>query len=181
MLSESGQADFQPSPFLTSDDYSLYIPALNLVNVQVSFADPYNAKSALDVLKNGLGHYLAPPGSGQKMVLFGHSSGYNWDSSQYKQILREINALVEGDELFINYHGVGYRYRVNKHEIIPQNELVKVMEPTQHEELVLYTCWPPNKISHRYLIYASAVKWLMRPSQPLHRSLICSDWLKTLL
>lgn len=157
MVTENDQYRYDGQAQGKSSEYTIYIPQLNLVNVQVGFADPYNATSALDVLKSGLGHYLAPPGSGEKLVLFGHSSGYNWDSSEFKEILRGINALQPGDHFYINYQEKAYVYQVNHSEIIPQNELVKVMDPTPSEELVMYTCWPPNHTSHRYLIYAKPI------------------------
>ena len=49
---------------------------LNIVDVNVNFANVYDSNQALDILKDGLGHYLKPPSAGEKMVLFGHSSGF---------------------------------------------------------------------------------------------------------
>ncbi len=140
-----------------SAEYTLTIPKLNIVNLNVSFADPYNAKSALEVLKYGLGHYLSPPGEGQKLVIFGHSSGYNWDSSAYKQVLRQIDKLSAGDRIYINYHEKGHAYQIHNKEIMPANNLGIVMNDHGYEELALYTCWPPDSISHRYVIYATPV------------------------
>lgn len=137
-----------------SNEYTLTIPRLNLFNVSVSFADPYNAQDALSVLRDGLGHYLNPPGSGKKMVLFGHSSGYNWDSSSFKQILRQIDQLEVGDRIYVNYQEKGYVYQIFNKEIMPANLLADVMQDYGYEEMALYTCWPPDHISHRYVVYA---------------------------
>lgn len=139
----------------TSDEYTITIPKLNIINLKVNFADLYNAKQALEVLKNGLGHYLAPPDEKGKMIIFGHSSGYNWDPSAYKQVLVHINSLKPGDRIYINYKEKGYIYEMQQSEIMPAHELTKIIDKNyQPDTLAIYTCWPPNSVSHRYVIYA---------------------------
>ncbi len=140
-----------------SDEYTITIPRLNIVNVDVTFANPHDPDGALGVLKGGMGHYLAPPGSGHKMVLFGHSSGYSWDNSSYKQLLRQIDHLEAGDLIYINYQEKGYAYRINKKDILPTNQLNVIMEDYGYEEVAMYTCWPPDGISHRYVVYAARI------------------------
>lgn len=138
---------------VVSGEYTITIPRLNIFSVNVSFADPYSAKNALETLKTGLGHYLAPPEEGKKMIIFGHSSGYSWDKSNYKQILRQIDRLQAGDKIYINYHEKGYIYTIDQYEIMPAKELDNIMTEDNINELVLYTCWPPDRISHRYVVY----------------------------
>lgn len=140
----------------TSDEYTITIPTLNIIDLNVSFADLYNTSQALSVLKDGLGHYLSPPDKGERMIVFGHSSGYQWDNSNYKQILRHIDQLKEGDRIYINYKEKGYAYEINEREILPANQLNKIITSEDHNQsLALYTCWPPDQISHRYVIYAT--------------------------
>jgi LPXTG-site transpeptidase (sortase) family protein len=134
----------------TSNEYTITIPKLNIIDLNVSFANPHNSQSALDVLKYGLGHYLATPGSGQKMVLFGHSSGYGWDNSNYKQVLRQIDKLDTGDKIYVNYHEKGYVYQIFNKEVMSATLLEAVMKDYGYEEMALYTCWPPDSVSHRY-------------------------------
>ncbi len=136
------------------DRYSITIPALGIFNVNVGFADPFNEKQALSVLSRGLGHYLASPGEGRKMVLFGHSSGYAWDASAFKNLLTSIDRLHPGDRIYINFHGRGYAYEVDRFEVIPASLDGSLMENPNEDVLALYTCWPPNKISHRYVVYS---------------------------
>ncbi len=140
-----------------SSEYTITIPKLNIIDLQVSIADPYNSKGALDVLKNGLGYYLSTPGNGKKMVLFGHSSGYNWDHSVYKQILRQIDKLKTGDKIYVNYQEKGYIYQIFNEEVMPATQLGDVMKDYGYEEMALYTCWPPDGVSHRYVVYASPI------------------------
>jgi LPXTG-site transpeptidase (sortase) family protein len=152
-ISEKGLNSYPQIP-TDSDEYTITIPKLNIYNLNVSFADPYDHDGSLSVLKDGLGHYLSPPGSGHKMVLFGHSSGYSWDHSPYKTILTQINRLELGDMIYVNYREKGYIYQVVRSEIRPANDMNPVMQDLDTEELALYTCWPPNGISKRYVIYA---------------------------
>lgn len=140
-----------------SNEYTITVPRLNIINLNVSFADIYDAQGALDTLKSGLGHYLNPPGSGKKMVIFGHSSGYSWDSSSYKYILKEINKIQDGDTIYINYQEKGYVYQVSSKEILPANKLNVILTDSGTEELAMYTCWPPNSISQRYVVYATRI------------------------
>jgi LPXTG-site transpeptidase (sortase) family protein len=139
---------------LTSNDYRISIPRLGVIDVNVSAGDPYDGKKSLDVLAHGLGYYLGTPGSGRRMVLFGHSSGYSWDNSNFKTILRQIDQLQPGDDIYVNYHEKGYHYVVRAHEIIPATKDSIMMVDQGVEEMALYTCWPPDRIDQRYVIYA---------------------------
>lgn len=154
-IQKKGPQTFQASSQYHSNEYTITIPRLNVINVNVSFADPHNSKNALSVLKGGLGHYLSPPGNGKKMVLFGHSSGYSWDNSSYKHVLRQIDHIKQGDLIYINYQEKGYIYRTNNKEILPARQLDVIMKDYGYEEVAMYTCWPPDSISHRYVVYAN--------------------------
>lgn len=143
----------QPS----SSEYKITIPKLDIVNVDVNFADIYDESSALSILRYGLGNYLNPPGSKKKMVLFGHSSGYAWDHSSYKTILREINRLNPGDRIYINYKEKGYVYEIFDTRIIPASQDHVLVQNEHANELTLYTCWPPNSIAQRYVVYGKPV------------------------
>lgn len=156
-IRENGWGEFPESEEADSDEYRITIPRLNITNLKVTPADPFNQKNALGVLNEGLGHYLATPGSGHKMVVFGHSSGYNWDHSPYKYIFTKIDRLQEGDMIYINYREKGYVYQIRQKEVRPATEMAAVMEDYGYEELALYTCWPPNGISKRYVVYAEPV------------------------
>lgn len=149
--------EFIASKLPTSNEYTVTVPKLNIINVNVNQADPTNAQNALNVLQDGLGHYLSMPGEEKKVVLFGHSSGYDWDSSAYKTILRQIDKLDNGDKIYLNYKERGYVYEIFKSDIIPQAEDYKIVENQMSNELALYTCWPPDRIDYRYVVYGKPV------------------------
>ncbi|PIZ71175.1 hypothetical protein COY07_05535 [Candidatus Peregrinibacteria bacterium CG_4_10_14_0_2_um_filter_43_11] len=147
------------SPFtqnntITSAEYNITIPRLNIINQPVSFADPYDAGSALEVLRHSpFGHYLASPETGEKFVLYGHSSGYAWDQSPYKVVLRQINQLRAGDKIYINYKEKGYVYQIYKNDIIPATQDTSILADGGGNEMAIYTCWPPDSVSSRYVVY----------------------------
>jgi LPXTG-site transpeptidase (sortase) family protein len=87
-------------------------------------------------------------------VLFGHSSGYDWDKSPYKTILTKIDQLQMGEKIYINFHEKGYAYQISQKEIRPATDMAAVMEDYGYEEMALYTCWPPKSIAKRYVVYA---------------------------
>ena len=154
---ESGLPEFIANKLPTSNEYTVTIPKLNVINVDVSFADISDATGALNLLKKGMGNYLSKPGDRKKIVLFGHSSGYSWDNSNYKRILRQINTLSNGDKIYLNYKEKGYAYELFKSEIIPQSEDYKIIANQNNNELTMYTCWPPDSIAQRYIVYAKPI------------------------
>lgn len=141
----------------TSNEYKITIPKLNIINVDVNFASVYDPTSAMGILKYGLGNYLNAPDSRKKMLLFGHSSGYSWDHSNYKTILKEINRLSNGDRIYINYKEKGYAFEIYNSEIIPASQDHILVQNDHFNELALYTCWPPNSIAQRYVVYGKPV------------------------
>lgn len=141
----------------TSDEYKITIPKLNIINVDVNFASIYDSTSALGILKYGMGNYLNPPDSGKKILLFGHSSGYSWDHSDYKTILKTINKLSNGDRIYINYKEKGYVFEVYNSEILPASQDQILAQNETADELAMYTCWPPNSIAQRYVIYGKPI------------------------
>ncbi|MBU0577056.1 sortase [Patescibacteria group bacterium] len=156
-VQETGLPEFVASSLPTSDEYKITIPELDIINLNVNFADPDDERAALDVLKYGLGHYLYPPDNGKKTVVFGHSSGYSWDNSPYKTILRQIDNLSNGDKIYINYKEKGYVYEIFSSDIIPATEDYRIVENQLNNELALYTCWPPDRIDYRYVVYGKPI------------------------
>ncbi len=157
-IQQQDLSEFPESILMTSDEYRITIPALNIIDAKIGFADPLNEKKSLDLLRSfPLGHYLFTPDLRAKTVLFGHSSGYSWDHSPYKTVLRQINKVKTGDVIYINYKERGYAYRVYKTELIPAKQDDKLMEDQQNNELVVFTCWPPDRIDFRYAVFGKPI------------------------
>lgn len=140
----------------TTNYYAISAPSIGINDLRISRpSDPFTSKGILEPLKTGVGNLFSYPGAGSKILIYGHSSGYSWDVSSYTKIFRGINKLGIGDKVYVNYHGTVYTYEVTKHRTIPAADTTFIQG--EGEELVLYTCWPPDSIKERYLVYAKPV------------------------
>ncbi|MBI3332288.1 sortase [Candidatus Peregrinibacteria bacterium] len=141
-----------------SDRYfSITIPALGIKDLLITHpADPFTSNGMLAPLKSGVGHLFSYPGNGGKILIYGHSSGYPWDVSKFTKIFRTVNKLNRGDKVYVTYNGNLYVYEVSYENAVPAKDTSAFSGAG--EELILYTCWPPDSISQRYLIHAFPVK-----------------------
>lgn len=145
--------------FASKKEFAITIPSLGIVDLTITHPDdPYSQKGVLAPLDKGVGHLFSYPGQGGKIMIYGHSSGYPWDLSQFTKIFRSINETKIGDKVYVTYKGTLYVYQVSDKKTIPAKDKT-AFEPDEHgEQLVLYTCWPPDSITNRYLVYAKPVE-----------------------
>ena len=145
-----------PDPAPAEQAFTISIPALGIDGLVVGHpTDPTSSKGLLAPLVSGVGHLFSYPGGNGKIMIYGHSSGYPWDVSKFTKIFRKVNELNTGDQVSIAYRGKEYRYQVAFKEEVPADD----MKPFsgEGEELILYTCWPPDSIKLRYLVHAYPV------------------------
>jgi LPXTG-site transpeptidase (sortase) family protein len=91
-------------------------------------------------------------------MIYGHSSGYPWDLSQFTKIFRTINETNIGDRVYVTYKGALYVYQITAKKSVPAKDTAAFEPDEQGEQLVLYTCWPPDSVTNRYLVYATPVE-----------------------
>jgi len=120
--------------------------------------DPFSSQGVMAPLQNGVGHLFSFPGGGGKVMIYGHSSGYPWDRSQFTKIFRKINELDPGDRVYVTYDGKMYVYEVTYEESVAASDTSRLTDDGRGEELILYTCWPPDSISQRYYVHAVPVE-----------------------
>jgi LPXTG-site transpeptidase (sortase) family protein len=153
----TAQAQTAPeAPTVSQKPFAISIPALGIDDLTVTHpTDPTTSEGLLSVLQSGVGHLFSYPGTNGKIMIYGHSSGYPWDVSKYTKIFRTVNKLNVGDRVYLTFRGKLYTYEVSYKEAVPAND----MKPFtgQGEELILYTCWPPDSIKQRYLVHATPV------------------------
>lgn len=145
--------------YASDKPFAITIPKIGIVGLTVTHpGDTGTQKGILAVLQNGVGHLFGYPGGGGKVMIYGHSSGYPWDLSQFTKIFRTINELAIGDRIYVTYEGKLYVYEVSERKTVTSDDKT-AFEPDEHgEKLVLYTCWPPDSISQRLLVYAVPVE-----------------------
>lgn len=147
------------SPHASQKYFSITMPDIGIKDLAVIHpTDPFSSQGVLAPLSQGVGHLFSYPGGGGKVMIYGHSSGYPWDRSQYTKIFRKINELSPGNRIYITYDGKLHEYEVTYEESIPASDTSKLNDNGHGEELILYTCWPPDSIASRYLIHAVPVK-----------------------
>lgn len=146
-----------PTPVTPSEKpFAITIPALGITDLTITHPqDPTTSQGLLSVLTNGVGHLFGYPGNDGKIMIYGHSSGYAWDVSKYTKIFRTVNKLQVGDRVYVTYKGTLFTYEVSSKETVPANSMDAFRGGG--EELILYTCWPPDSIKERYLVHAVPV------------------------
>ncbi len=146
-----------PTASVSRKNFAISMPSLGISDLTVTHpADPLSKDGLLAPLKYGVGHLFSYPGKGGKILIYGHSSSYPWDVSSYTKIFRQINKLSVGDTISVTYAGKSYTYRVTHKQTVPASDM-SVYQRGGGEELILYTCWPPDSIKERYLVHASPV------------------------
>lgn len=147
-------------PYASEKHFAITMPSLGVTDLTITHPeDPFSKDGVLSVLKLGVGHLFSYPGGGGKIMVYGHSSAYPWDVSSYTKVFRRINELAIGDRVFVTYAGKLHIYEVTRKQSVPATETQDAFrDDGTGEELILYTCWPPDSISERYLVHALPVE-----------------------
>ncbi|MBU1085544.1 MAG: sortase [Candidatus Beckwithbacteria bacterium] len=129
--------------------YTISIPRLKISNATVTIGG--------DDLDASLIHYggTAYPGEAGNSVIFGHSvlpQFYNPNS--YRSIFSLIPTLDNGDEIFISYDGISYKYIVYDYYEVAPDEVDILEQRYNQKELTLVTCTPPGTYWRRGIIKA---------------------------
>lgn len=150
----------QPNhPYASSKPFAMFAPDVNIHDLTIIHpSDPFSSQGVLAPLQQGVGHLFSYPGAGGKIMIYGHSSSYPWDVSQYTKVFRQINKLQPGHKIYVTYEKMLYVYQVTFEEAIPAADTSRFNDNGQGEELILYTCWPPDSIEQRYLVHAVPVE-----------------------
>lgn len=144
------------STIMPQIQFTITIPSLGIAGMLVTHpSDTTTQKGLLAVLQQGVGQLYALPGSNGKTLIYGHSSSYSWDVSQFTKIFRTVNKLKAGDVVYIDWNGKRYTYSVTYQEQVNPKDVSRYSGAG--EELILYTCWPPDSIATRLLIHAKPV------------------------
>ncbi len=119
--------------------YSLTIPKLSIENAQVVIAG--------DDLDVSLIHYggTGLPGDFGNAVIFGHSVlPQFFNPKDYRTIFSTLPKLEIGDELYIRYDNVTYRYVVEDMTVRNPNDLSGLEQMYDDSYVTLITCVPPG-------------------------------------
>lgn len=144
--------------YASKKSFAISIPSLSITDLTITHPkDAFSQDGVLEILKNGVGHLFAYPGEGSKIMIYGHSSSYPWDLSQYTKIFRTINKIAVGERIYVTYNGKLYVYEVVAKQTVAVKDTSYTDPDENGEELILYTCWPPDTIDSRYLVRAMPI------------------------
>ncbi len=133
--------DSDPKDFATNNIsfYTLSIPALKIENASVAIGGEDLAEYLIQYPGTAM------PGKRGNAVVFGHSVlPQFFDPKSYITIFSKLDKLKSGDEIFVSYDGVAYKYRVeNMTEVVPTDS--QVLEQNLSDAFItLVTCTPPG-------------------------------------
>lgn len=145
-VSNSRQLD-TALPATSSNIYYLSIPKLNIENATVEIG-------SLD-LKRSLIQYpqTALPGQFGNSVVFGHSVlPQFFNPKSYLTIFSTLYKLKQGDEIFIDFDQIRYKYLVEEMYEVQPTDLSVLEQRFDGRYLTLITCSPPGTYLRRLII-----------------------------
>jgi sortase A len=135
--------------------YLLSIPKLKIVNANVTIGG--------NDLNDSLVHYggTGLPGDYGNAVIFGHSTlPQFYNPTNYKTIFSLFPTLAKGDDIYITYDDVTYRYRIYEMKITDPSDLSALEQKFDDSYITMVTCVPPGTYWKRLNVRAI----LLRPT-----------------
>lgn len=133
--------------------YRLSIPKLTVKEAMVTIAG--------DDLNHSLVHYggTGLPGQFGNAVIFGHSVlPQFFNPKNYMTIFSTLPTLKEGDDIFITYDSVTYKYKVESMIVKDPADLSVLEQQYDDSYITLVTCVPPGTYWKRLNVRARLVK-----------------------
>jgi len=129
--------------------YLLTIPKLRIKDAVVKIAGDDLNKSLIHYGGTGL------PGDYGTAVIFGHSIlPIFYNPSNYKAIFSRLTDLEKGDEIFVKYDGITYRYVVIATRITTPDDISVLEQRYDASYVSLITCVPPGTYLKRLEVKA---------------------------
>jgi sortase A len=119
--------------------YTISIPKLKIENAIVAIGGEDLTKNLIQYPGTAL------PGKNGNAVIFGHSVlPIFYNPKNYTAIFSTLPSLKEGDDVFIEYDGISYRFKVEElFEIYPTD--IQILEQNPSDAFItLVTCVPPG-------------------------------------
>jgi len=146
-VNDPGQDISSPLPNYSLSSYYVSIPKLRIKDAQVIIGSTDLKKSLIHYPKTALpGQYGSP-------VIFGHSvlpQFFNPES--YLTIFSTLYKLKQGDEIFVNYDQIQYKYLVEEMYEVQPTDLSVLEQRFDGRYITLITCSPPGTYLRRLII-----------------------------
>lgn len=134
---------------LATSIYTISIPKIKINNSLV-YSDSMDLKKSLIQYPG-----TAVPGALGNPVIFGHSVlPQFFNPNSYLTTFSNLFKLNNGDEIFIDYDGIRYRYLVNDIFEVKPTDLSVLDQRFDDHYLTLVTCSPPGTYLRRLVVKA---------------------------
>lgn len=129
--------------------YTLSIPKLKIENANVEF-DGKDLKKTLVAWPTS-----ATPGQFGNNIIFGHSELPQFANPRdYSGMFTHIMELEKGDEIYLDYDQVRYKYLVVDKKVVEPSDLSVLEQRFDSGYVTLITCVPPGTVWKRGVIKA---------------------------
>ncbi len=129
--------------------YNISIPAIDVKNAVVSTSDNNLAIHLVNYQGTAV-----PPDKGNA-VIFGHSTlPQLFNPKDYKTIFANAYKLKIGDEIFVEFPKVTYKYKIYSIYIVNADDTSPLEQNYNDNNLTLITCTPPGTTWKRLIIKA---------------------------
>lgn len=133
--------------------YLMSIPSIDIKDAIVSTSDTNLAQHMVNFTGTAV-----PPQNGNAVV-FGHSTlPQLYDPKNYKTILANAYKIKNGDEIFVKFDKVTYKYKVISITVVDPSDTSVLEQDTRDSFLTLITCTPPGTVWKRLIIKSRLVK-----------------------
>lgn len=133
--------------------YKVSIPSIGIANADVATNDVNLSQHMVNFTGTAI-----PPNNGNT-VIFGHSTlPQLYDPKNYKTILANAYKIKNGDEIFVTFDKITYKYRVASITVVEPTDLSVLEQDTRDSFLTLITCTPPGTVWKRLVIKSQLVK-----------------------
>lgn len=133
--------------------YSISIPSIGIKNAAVSTTDINLAQHLVNFTGTAI-----PPQNGNS-VIFGHSTlPQFYNPKDYKTIFANAYKIKTGDEIFVNYQKITYKYKIISIIVVDPTDTWVLEQDTRDSFLTLITCTPPGTVWKRLVIKSQLIK-----------------------
>ncbi len=132
-----------------ADAYTISIPKLGITKAMV--------KIGTDDLSRSIVHYGGTelPGKLGNAVIFGHSVlPHFFDPNNYLTIFSTLPELNTGDDIYVSYDGMNYRYSVAGKKVTDPDDISGLEQRFDNSYMTLVTCVPPGTYLKRLWLVA---------------------------
>jgi LPXTG-site transpeptidase (sortase) family protein len=139
------------------EQFGLVIPKIGANARVIPEVDPFDPQLYQAKLTQGVAHAKGSgyPGQPGNIFIFSHSSVNFFEANRYNSIFYLLHQLKPGDEIYLYYQRVRYKYLVKEVKIVAPDQVSYLSHPASEFSLTLMTCWPPGTTAKRLLVIAS--------------------------